>query len=55
MTDQEIEKLLKDVREMTARLEKENIENGKILNKIESEMNAEFPNGFKSNLTGFNK
>ena len=55
MTEQEIEKLLKEVREMTARLEESNIRNRKALKKIETELNAEFPNGFRFKLTGFNK
>jgi hypothetical protein len=55
MTDKEFDKHLKEIREINAYLEAQNIENRKVLNKIKTEMDAEFPNGFKSNLTGFNK
>ena len=55
MTDQEFDKYIKEIREINARLEAQNIEGKKILKKIETELNTEFPNGFRFKLTGFNK
>tara|TARA_R100001440_G_scaffold5987_5_gene12500 strand:+ start:569 stop:742 length:174 start_codon:yes stop_codon:yes gene_type:complete len=48
MTDDEIEKLLKELKDWNAELEAQNLEAQKVLNKIDSEMKAEFPNGFKA-------
>tara|TARA_R100001460_G_scaffold5295_1_gene14786 strand:+ start:805 stop:978 length:174 start_codon:yes stop_codon:yes gene_type:complete len=48
MTDDEIEKLLKELKDWNAELEAQNLEARKVLNKIDSEMKAEFPNGFKA-------
>ena len=47
MTDNEIEKLLKELKDWNAELEAQNLEARKVLNKIDSEMKSEFPNGFK--------
>ena len=55
MTDQEFDKHIKEIREINAYLEAVGVEVRATLNKIQREMNAEFPNGFKSNLKGFNK
>ena len=55
MTDQEFDKHLKEIREINAYLEAVGIEVRKTINKIQKEMDTEFPNGFKSNLKGFNK
>jgi len=51
MTDQEFQKYLKEIKEVNAHLEAVNIYSRKILNKIETEMNTEFPNGFSISLT----
>ena len=50
MTDQEFQKHLKKIREINAHLEAVNIHNRKILNKIKTEMDNEFPNGFSIKL-----
>ncbi len=55
MTDKEFDKYLKEIREINAYLEAVGVEVRATINKIQREMDAEFPNGFKSNLTGFNK
>ena len=51
MKDQEFQKYLKEIKEVNAHLEAVNIYSRKILNKIETEMNTEFPNGFSISLT----
>jgi len=51
MTDKEFQKHLKKIRELNAHLEAVNIHNRKILNKIKTEMDSEFPNGFSVSLT----
>jgi len=45
---EEIKKFTKDLREFNSELEAQNLEARKVLNKIDSEMKSEFPNGFKS-------
>jgi len=55
MTDQEFNKYLKEIREINAYLNAVGVEVRTTLNKIQKEMETEFPNGFKSNLKGFNK
>ena len=55
MTDKEFDKHLKEIREINAYLGAVGVEVRTTINKIKKEMDTEFPNGFKSNLTGFNK
>ena len=50
MTDNEIEKLLKELKELNAHFELQNFEAKKVLDKIENEMKVEFPNGFKMKI-----
>ncbi len=51
MTNKEFEKHLKEIRELNAHLEAVNTHSRKVLNKIKTEMDSEFPNGFTVSLT----